>query len=57
MSSQKSKPFFLKLRLIANDFDRDIKLDKSSDSEQSEREYQTSMLELVAAFNQSMKNR
>ena len=57
MNSQKSKPFFLKLKPIANDFDCDIKLDNSSDSEQSEREYQQSMLELVAAFNQSMKNR
>ena len=71
MNSQKThKPFFLRLRTIASngevlqmnsskvpDFDRDIKIDDSSDLERTEREYQESMLELVATFNQALKNR
>ena len=71
MNKQKThKPFFLRLRTIASngevlqmnsskvhDFDRDIKIDDSSDLERTEREYQESMLELVATFNQAMKNR
>ena len=40
-----------------HDFDRDIEIDDSSDNERVEREYQESMLELVAIFNQSLKNR
>ena len=40
-----------------HDFDRDIEIDDSSDHERTEREYQESMLELVAAFNQTLKNR
>ena len=71
MNSQKThKPFFLRLRTIASngevlqmnsskvpDFDRDIKIDDSSDLERTEREYQESMLELVATFNQALKKR
>ena len=40
-----------------SNFERDIEIDDESDLERSEREYQESMLELVAIFNQSLKNR
>ena len=40
-----------------SNFERDIEIDDESDFERSEREYQERALDLVATFNQALKNR